>query len=143
MKKKIIKFTLIIPALAGLFLLASVPNFSTKANGENFWYETEDEVLIDKTIHDFGTIGENDGSVSATFTLTNNTKATIMITNVAPSCGCTTPDWTKEPIEPGKTGQVVATFNPKGRRGPFDKTVTIVTSGNPGRFVVRIKGMVE
>ena len=143
MKTKFIKFTLIIPALAGLFLLASVPNFSTKASGGNFWYETEDEIIIDKTIHDFETISENGESVSATFILTNNTKTTVMITNVAPSCGCTTPDWTKEPIDAGKTGKVVATFNPKGRRGPFDKSVTITTSGNPGRFVVRIKGLVE
>ena len=143
MKKKLIKFTLVIPALAGLFLLASVPNFSTKANGKNFWYETEDEVTVNKTVHEFGTISESGEKASATFTLTNNTKDPVTINNVRASCGCTAPEWTKEPIEPGKTGEVTAVFDPKNRRGPFDKTVTISTSGNPGRIVVRIKGLVE
>ena len=143
MKKKFVKFVLVIPALAGLFLLASVPHFSTKANGENYWYMTEDEITIDKTIHDFGTISESGGSVSATFIITNNTKAPILLTNVIPSCGCTSPEWTKEPIESGQTGKVVATFNPKNRQGPFDKSITITTTGNPERIVVRIKGTIE
>ena len=143
MKKKFIKFVLVIPALAGLFLLASVPQFSTKANEKNFWYMTEDEITIDRTAHDFGTIKEEAGNVSATFIITNNTKAPILITNVVRSCGCTAPSWTKEPIEPGQTGEVTATFDPKSRRGPFDKTITIITSGNPARITARIKGVVE
>ena len=143
MKSKLIKFTLVIPALAGLFLLASVPNFSTKANGENFWYLTEDSVTIDKTVHDFKTISENDGDARAVFTLTNNTKVPLIITNVVPSCGCTTPEWTREPIEPGKTGKVTAIYGTKGRPGPFNKQVTITTDGVPNRFVVRIMGTVE
>ncbi|MCL1933628.1 MAG: DUF1573 domain-containing protein [Candidatus Azobacteroides sp.] len=143
MKRKFIKFVLVIPALAGLFLLASVPQFSTKANKENFWYMTEDEITIDRPVHDFGTIKEDGGSVSATFIITNNTKASILITNVVRSCGCTAPAWTKEPIEPGQTGEVTATFDPRGRRGPFDKTITIITSGDPSRITARIKGVVE
>jgi len=143
MKRKLVKFGLVIPALAGLFLLASVPNFSTKANEKNFWYMTEDEITIDKTVHEFGTIKEDDGNVSATFIITNNSKESILITNVVRSCGCTAPAWTKEPIEPGKTGEVTATYDPRGRRGPFDKTITIITTGNPDRIVVRIKGTVE
>ena len=142
-KRKFVKFVLIIPALAGLFLLASVPHFSTKAKGENFWYMTEDEIIIDKTVHDFGTISEGGGNVSATFIITNNTKAPIILTHVATSCGCTASDWTKGPIESGKTGNVIATFNPKNRRGLFDKSITITTTGNPERFVARIKGTVE
>ena len=143
MKRKYVKFVLVTPALAGLFLLASVPNFSTKANSENFRYITEDEITVDKTIHDFGTISENGGTVSATFIITNNSKAPVIITNVIPSCGCTSPEWTKEPIEDGQTGKVVATFNPRGRIGTFDKTITIVTNGEPERIIVRIKGTVE
>lgn len=143
MKRNLVKFVLVIPALAGLFLLASVPHFSTKANEKNFWYMTEDEITVDKTDHDFGTIREEDGNVSATFVITNNTKASVLITNVVRSCGCTAPAWTKEPIEPGKTGEVTATYDPKSRRGPFDKTVTIVTTGNPEKIVVRIKGIVD
>jgi len=141
-KRKFVKFVLVIPALAGLFLLASVPHFSTKANDNSFWIMTEDEITVDKTAHDFGTIKENGGNVSATFIVTNNTKAPVLITNVLRSCGCTTPDWTKAPIEPGKTGEVTATYNPKGRPGPFNKLITIMTTGNPERILVRITGVV-
>ena len=143
MKRKFVKFALIILAVAGLFLLASVPQFSTKARGENFWYMTEDEITIDKTVHDFGTISEDGGNVSATFTITNNTKAPIILADVVTSCGCTSREWTKEPIEAGKTGKVVATYNPKNRRGPFEKSVTITTTSNPEKFTVQIKGTVE
>lgn len=143
MKRKFVKFVLVIPALAGLFLLASVPHSLTKANGDNFWTMTEDEITVDKTVFDFGTIKEDGGNVSATFIITNNTQAPILLSNVATSCGCTASDWTKEPIEPGKSGEVTATFTPKNRRGPFEKTITITTTGNPEQLVVRIKGTVE
>lgn len=142
-KKMIIKSVLIIPALAGLFLLAIIPNFSTKANDNNLWYMTEDEILIDKTVHDFGTINEKGGTVSATFTIINNTKIPVLLNHVSTSCGCTVPDWTKEPIEPGKTGKVIAIFDPKNRPGVFNKTISITTSGNPERISVRIIGTVE
>jgi hypothetical protein len=143
MKRKVVKFALVIPALAGLFLLAGLPNFSTKAHGENYWYSTEDEITISKTIHDFGIISEKGGDVSAVFIVTNNTKAPIIITNVTTSCGCTASEWTKKPIEAGKTGKVTATYNPKNRPGSFEKTVTISTTGNPDKIIVRIKGTVK
>jgi hypothetical protein len=143
MKKRLVTFALIILALGGLILLASVPDFSTKAKGENFWSKTEDEITIDKTVHDFGTVKENGGSISAIFTITNNTRAPIVITYVSASCGCTVPSWTKEPVEPGNVGIVTATYNPLGRPGPFDKSITILTNGNPERIIARIKGTVE
>ena len=142
MKKKVVTISLIIFSLAGLLLLASVPDFSTKSKGENFWSKTEDEITVDKTVYDFGNVKENGGNVSAIFTVTNNTKAPIVLTYVSASCGCTVPTWTKDPIEPGNTGLVTATYNPLGRPGPFDKTVTILTNGNPERITVRIKGTV-
>jgi len=143
MKKKFITFALIAFAIIGLLLLVGAPNFFTKANGGNFWSKTEDTITVDKTLHDFGTVKEMGGSVSATFIVTNNTKSPIIITYASASCGCTVPTWTKDPIEPGNTGAVTATFNPLGRPGPFDKTITILTSGNPERIIVRIKGTVE
>jgi len=143
MNRKLIKFVLFIPALAGLFLLASIPNFSTNTKGENFWYMTEDEITVDKSLHDFGTIKEERGEVSATFILTNNTKKTIVLTQVTTSCGCTTPEWTKSPIEPGKTGKVIAIFDPKNRKGFFNKSINITISGYQERITVGIKGLVE
>ena len=144
LKKKIVKFVLVLPALAGcFFLIASAPNFLTKANGENVWLATQGEITVNKTIHDFGTVKQSGGNVSTTFIITNNTKMPIVLTSVVSSCGCTTPEWTKEPIEPGKTGEVIATYNPQGRPGPFEKTITIRTSSESGIISVRIKGTVD
>jgi hypothetical protein len=146
LNKKFLKFAIIIPALAGLCLMTSIPAFSTKTNDENTGLVDENEISIDKKIHDFGTIKEADGDVSATFTITNNTKAPIVLSNVVPSCGCTSPSWTKEPIKPGKKGEVVATYSTKGHIGQFDKTVTITITGEGDKtekIITRIRGTVE
>jgi hypothetical protein len=137
------KFALIVPAFVGLSLMAYTPN-ERKANETKKESQAVEKVItVDKLVHDFGTVSENGGDISAVFVVKNNTDAPVVLTNVRASCGCTTPSWTKEPIEPGKTGEVTATYSPKGRPGPFDKSVTITTNGNPERLIVHIKGTVE
>ena len=66
----------------------------------------------------------------------------FVITRVTASCGCTRPEWTKSPIAPGKTGEVKITYNPKGRPGPFYKTVSIFSNGKKGSYSLAIKGNV-
>ncbi len=80
----------------------------------------------DQEMHDFGEIPKG---VPATyeFTFTNNTKETILITNVRPACGCTAANYTKTPIKPGEKGMVAATFN-AAAAAPFQKTVTVMTN---------------
>jgi hypothetical protein len=129
--KRLNKLAFIFLAVAGMSMMAFTTQEETKV------------ITVDRALYDFGTISESGGNVSAVFTLTNNTDEAIVLTNVRASCGCTTPSWTKEPIEPGKTGTVTATYSPKGHPGPFEKTVTITTTGNPEKIVVRIKGTVE
>ena len=65
----------------------------------------------------------------------------IILSGVQASCGCTTPTWPKEPILPGKTAKVTATYNTQGRPGNFVKTITI--NSNVGTKVVKITGNVE
>ena len=148
LSKKLLKYALIIPAIAGVCLMASMPNISAqtrvKKNEKVLLTPEEEKVVVDKTVHDFGTIKKADGSVSAVFTIKNNTKAPILISNVRTTCGCTAPDWTKTPIEPKKEGTVTATFN-AAAIGPFDKAVTItVTEGEKNEIItVRIIGTVE
>ena len=139
--KQLYKFALIIPAIVGLSLMAYAP--ANELQDAKKGLQDSKVIVVDREVHDFGTIGEDAGNVSATFVVTNNTSATIVLTNVRASCGCTTPSWTKEPIEPGKTGTVTATYSQKGRPGPFEKTVTITTTGDPERLLVRIKGTVQ
>ncbi|MDR2424217.1 MAG: DUF1573 domain-containing protein [Prevotellaceae bacterium] len=94
-----------------------------------------------KTKHDFGSIKETGGDVSHVFTFKNTGQTPLVINNVETSCGCTSPAWTKEPVQPGKSGTVTATFNPSGRPGFFEKKLTVKT--NASEIPLTISGNVE
>ncbi|MDR1813647.1 MAG: DUF1573 domain-containing protein [Tannerella sp.] len=99
-------------------------------------------VVSDSSLYDFGDVKEADGPVTHVFKVKNSGDAPLVITKVTASCGCTTPDWTKEPIAPGKTGEVKATFDVNGRVGPFTKTISVFSNGSSGSYVLTIKGNV-
>jgi hypothetical protein len=128
-------------ALAGLGLMISIPCFS-KDKEDKSTAETQ-MISVDKTVYDFGAVNSAGETVKATFIVTNNTEESITLAEVKASCGCTTPSWTKTPIEPGKTGEVIATYNPKGHSGFFEKTLTIKATGIPEAVKVTIKGIVK
>ena len=91
--------------------------------------------------YDFGSIEEG-VQASHTFSVKNSGNQPLIIANVRPSCGCTTPDWTKTPIQPGARGSIMATFNSQGRPGSFTKQITI-ESNVPGSVrALTIKGFV-
>mgnify|MGYP000772110599 CR=1 FL=1 len=100
------------------------------------------QISADELIYNFGTIGESDGLASHIFKIKNTGNGPLVITRITASCGCTQPEWTKEPIAPGKIGEVKVTYNPKGRPGPFYKTIAIYSNGKKGSFSLGIKGNV-
>jgi hypothetical protein len=71
----------------------------------------------------------------------NTGKTAVVITNVQGSCGCTATDYTKEPILPGKTAKVTATYN-AANKGGFTKTVTVTTSAETAPKILTLKGTV-
>ncbi|GBU07287.1 hypothetical protein AwDysgo_06180 [Bacteroidales bacterium] len=93
-----------------------------------------------KITHDFSEIQETGGDVSTDFVVKNTGKTPLVINRVTASCGCTTPDWTKAPIAPGKTGLIKATYSPKGRPGPFSKSITVYTNAVEPSSILVIKG---
>ena len=99
-------------------------------------------ITFEKTEHDFGKINEGDGRVSVDFVFKNEGMAPLILSNVRASCGCTTPAWTKEPVEPGQSGKITVTYNPNGRPGRFQKTVTITSNASEATKKVYIKGEV-
>lgn len=99
------------------------------------------EMTFNEKTHDFGTIKEANGPVTHTFEFTNTGGEPLVIINVNASCGCTRPEYPKEPIMPGKKGKVKVTFNPAGRLGEFSKEVKIRTNGDK-RPILRITGTV-
>ena len=91
--------------------------------------------------YDFGTVVEG---VKAThvFKFTNTGNAPIVISSVRASCGCTTPEWPKDPIMPGKTGEIKAIYNSKGRLNAFNKSIRISSNATEATKTLFIKGNV-
>ncbi len=95
----------------------------------------------EKVTHDFGNVPQN-VPVSVTFKVKNTGKVPFVISSVNAQCGCTTPSYSKDPIQAGKSGEVKAQFN-AASPGPFTKTVTVSTNDpkNP-TVVLTLKGTV-
>lgn len=91
--------------------------------------------------HDFGTINEGD-VVEHTYSFKNTGAAPLIIQNAQGSCGCTVPDWSKEPIPVGGTGFVKAKFDSNGKTNAQNKTVTVTSNTWPKQTVLRFKAMV-
>lgn len=99
-------------------------------------------ISFDKTTWDYGTVKAGaDGH--RFFTVTNNGDKPLIISEVKPSCGCTTPEWSKDPILPGKTAQIKVGYN-TSIKGAFNKLIEVY-SNDPqnSRTVLYIKGTVE
>lgn len=95
-----------------------------------------------ETTHDFGKVNEEEGPVMYEFEYENSGDAPLVISYVKASCGCTTPDWTKEPVAPGGRGFVRAQYNPLNRPGNFSKSLRITSNADPSVTYAYIKGSV-
>jgi hypothetical protein len=98
-------------------------------------------VIWDKLEHDFGTI-KQDVPAKAVFKLKNKTKLPLLLTTVQASCGCTATGYSKEPIKPGKSTEISATYNAHVK-GPFTKTIAVMTNLSTEQVILRIRGTVE
>ncbi len=97
------------------------------------------EMKFKKEVHKFGKI-QVGTKAKHEFTFKNVGNEPLIIQNVKASCGCTTPNWPKEPILPGKSGKIKAVYNSKGRPGSFHKAITIRSNAKKPSKVLYIKG---
>jgi len=95
-----------------------------------------------ETQHDFGVFREEAGRQTYNFIVTNAGNQPLVIQKVTASCGCTTPEWTRQPIPPGGQGKVTAIYDPANRPGFFDNTLTVYTNTKPASTTLTIKGEV-
>ncbi|MGN6179122.1 MAG: DUF1573 domain-containing protein [Mucilaginibacter sp.] len=102
-------------------------------NGPKFKFEND--------THDFGKIKQGD-KVTYKFNFVNVGKSPLIITNAVATCGCTQPEWPKEPIKPGDGGQITVTYNSTGHSGLQDKMITITANTNPAQSMVHLVGEV-
>ncbi len=97
---------------------------------------------FDQSEFNFGQANEGD-IVKHAFTFTNTGKSPLIIANATASCGCTVPEWSKEPIAPGQKGQINVEFNTQGKPGMQNKTVTVTANTNPAITTLKIAGSVK
>jgi len=103
---------------------------------------TKAVLSFEKKTHDFGEIKEDGGAVVYSFNFTNTGTQPLVVHSVQASCGCTTPEWTRTPIQPGGKGFVKATFDPRNRPGNFNKTITVTSNAEQSNEILRIIGNV-
>ncbi len=92
-------------------------------------------ILFDTLSHDFGTIIEGE-KVVCYFDYENNGTSDLVINSVEATCGCTTPDWSREPLKPGENAKLKIIFDATGRNGAQRKTVTVTS--NASNAVIRL-----
>ena len=102
------------------------------------------EIKFDKLTHDFGTFSESSPVVTCTFTFTNTGNQPLVINQAVASCGCTVPEYPKDPVQPGAKGTIKVTYNGTGKfPGHFKKSITIRTNGKVEMTRLYIEGTME
>lgn len=145
------KFHVKFLALLVVFTLFSCKeNISSKIKKENLevakkrdykMSEGASALTFSKTEYDFGTINEGD-KVETTFSFKNTGKSALIISNATSTCGCTIPEYPKEPIPVGGTGSILVKFNSTGKPNKQNKVVTLTTNTAKGKETVVIKANV-
>ncbi|MGY8954521.1 MAG: DUF1573 domain-containing protein, partial [Flavobacteriales bacterium] len=97
---------------------------------------------FEKEIFDFGTIAQGE-KVNFIYKFTNTGDADLIISSAKGSCGCTVPDWPKQPIAPGEVSEIKVVFNSDGKSGNQHKDVSINANTQPALNKIAFKGIVE
>lgn len=96
---------------------------------------------FEETSYDWGSLKEGE-KMTHLFKFKNTGTNDMIISDAHGSCGCTVPEWPKEPIKPGKGSEIKVVFDSKGKTGDQAKTVTLTANTEPANMVLMIKGKV-
>jgi len=98
------------------------------------------EISFEKYVHDFGEVYK-DGKTEYSFTFTNTGQEPLILSNVRSSCGCTVPDWPKNPILPGQSASITVKYN-SGIVGDINRQVTVLSNAHNSPTSLRIAGKI-
>jgi hypothetical protein len=102
------------------------------------------EIKFEKLTHNFGKFSEKSPVVECTFAFTNVGETPLVVNQAVASCGCTVPEYTKTPIQPGEKGEIKVTYNGTGKfPGHFKKSITVRTNGAVEMTRLYIEGDME
>ena len=136
------KKLIVMAVTVALALPAAMAQNSPAANAPATTQTSGAQIVFDQPKFNFGTVTEGT-KVENTFTFKNNGTEPLILANVQTTCGCTVPEWPKEPILPGKTGAIKATFNTTGKGGQQNKVITIISNAKEGNTTVALLGTVS
>jgi len=134
--KKVLLFAALLAFGSASVTNAQSAASAATANGAQMKFKTAET-------HDFGEIVESDNPYEHKFEFTNTGKTALIIQTVTAGCGCTTPEWSKQPVLPGKTSVISVKYNSKGRIGPFTKEVFVKSNATAEPYTLHIKGVVK
>ncbi|HQV01208.1 MAG TPA: DUF1573 domain-containing protein, partial [Bacteroidia bacterium] len=100
------------------------------------------ELDFEETRYHFGEVKQGE-KINHTFKFTNTGNADLILATVSASCGCTVPEWNKEPIKPGEEGSIKVTFNTEGKTGMQSKTISVMSNAKPGTRVLTISAEIN
>jgi hypothetical protein len=144
MNSLFLKFCIGIFPLIFLSGCDQVPSENSRINKEsaNEVPDAEKPVMkFRETTFNFQKVNEGE-EVTHEFEFTNEGKTDLLISKAVASCGCTVPEWPKEPVRPGKGGRIKATFNTEGKSGQQHKTIVITANTKPEQTNVFLEGEV-
>lgn len=121
-----------------VLLAAAIPGAEAKKKNK----EGTAKLEFREKVYDFGNVEEQGGPVSHNFVFDNAGDGNLVIYEATAECGCTRPEYPKNPVTPGKSDKLKVTFNPIGRIGSFEKVVSVKTNGEPRKVRVKIRGNV-
>jgi len=98
-------------------------------------------IEFDTISHNFGAV-EFDGDAEVEFVFINTGKAPLLVSHVKSTCGCTVPTWSKEPVNPGKKGRIIVSFDTH-RIGAFNKSIYVYSNASNGVQRLSISGKVN
>tara|TARA_R110002167_G_scaffold11308_18_gene50175 strand:- start:1030 stop:1503 length:474 start_codon:yes stop_codon:yes gene_type:complete len=136
-------------AIALIGLTSCKEKAANKVNTENVAVAAERDaaakmipvMTFEKSEHDFGAIVQNTPQETI-FKFTNTGNAPLVIADAKSTCGCTVPTFTKEPVAPGGTGELLVKFNGSGN-GQVTKTITVTANTEKGQELLRIQALVN
>jgi hypothetical protein len=124
-------------------LITSACSSSNNSEGKaNVDKATAPIMTFAKESHDFGQVNEGD-KVVFNFFFTNTGKSALIISNATATCGCTVPEYPKQPLAPGKTGIIHVVFNSTGKSGMQNKIITLTTNTFKGNEELHLVGNVK
>lgn len=140
-RKKAAKIEQVTPNLEAPAVRTAIP-VAVPENAEDVAREDVAVITFTEQVYEYGTIQSGD-VVEHVFKFTNTGKVPLVIESTKSTCGCTVPQYPREPIPPGESGEIAVKFNSKNKSGRQRKPVNITANTWPKLTVVYIDGTVE